>query len=432
MQSNLSYIEFLLDFIYLSDMSTTANNNTRVCSDSNMETGTTPTYAVGGNEQSLTWVDRFTQLDPVLSTNLLRLCYIFTDIVLLSLGLYYGITTCSISNSLAAIYIPILVFSGLEVAFVFILLVRNWSSRRRDLFDVENSCWMGNCVILFCRCSKFICICIGTAYVFTPEVPINNDCEIVRFYLGIVCFSTWMFSSPRKPSLPIRRSLILEFCVLLVVLMYYSIYFGLLAFPLMKTQAPECIYTRIEDLYFRAPLQSFAYAGLILIGSMVSTSILTAIFNQLFYRLSHYRRVFLHLSAIIFVISYIETLVYIYYFSVGAVLLFQPRSGEPCYAVAPNLYKILYILQIISFLAPFIILGLVLLLSCLGLMFGACLARCLPASIAVPLFEMLRVCFVVNTRNSIFIFLFSEEDQTLLLHLIQILPHHRVLLMLYQ
>jgi hypothetical protein len=328
MQSNQSYTEFLLDFIYLSDMSTTANNNnTRVCSDSNIETDTTPTYAAGGNEQSVTWVDRFNQLGPKLSGCLLRLGYIFTDIVLLSLGLYYGIKTCSISNSLGKTYISILVFSGLELTSVLIILVLNWSSHSTDLFDVENRYRIGYRVISFCRFLKFICICIGTVYVFTSKVPINNDCEIVRFYLGIVCFSTWMlmFSPPGKPSLPIRQSLILEIFVLLLTFIYYGTYVGLLVFPLMKTQAPECIYTRIEDLYFRAPLKSFAYAGLILIGSIVSTSILNAIFNQLFHRLSHYRRVFLHLSAIIFVISYLETLVRIYYFSVGAVLLFQTR-----------------------------------------------------------------------------------------------------------
>ncbi|CAF1298930.1 unnamed protein product [Adineta steineri] len=110
-------------------MSTTPNNNNRffnriantyIHSDSINETTTTPAPDGDGSGPTSTWVDSLIQLDRVFSGTLLRLCYNLIDIVLLSLGLYYGARICGISNALAVISILILVFSGLGLAYILL------------------------------------------------------------------------------------------------------------------------------------------------------------------------------------------------------------------------------------------------------------------------------------------------------------------------
>ncbi|CAF1264053.1 unnamed protein product [Adineta steineri] len=383
-------------------MSTTPNNNNRffnriantyIHSDSINETSTTPAPAGDGNGQSSTWVDSLIELDRVFSGTLLRLCYNLIDIVLLSLGLYYGTRICGISNALAVISILILVFSGLGLACTLLFLIRNWSLRHRALSDETSSSRYRQGYVLraLFHFFRFICICVGTGYVFTSKIPASNQCEILRFYLGTVCFNTWVliFISPPKPSLPKRQSLIVECLMLLVVIIFNTIFLSVVASAMIKTHASECIYTRIEDLYFSVPLKSFASVGLILIACNIGISILTAILNQLFYQLPNFRRVLVHLSAVHYVISYSKMVVLVYYFSVGAVLLFRPRSGGSCRAVAPDLYKTLLIWEIISVFLPLIIWPLAFLVCCLGVAFGGCLALCFPASIIVPLLEMI-------------------------------------------
>ncbi len=378
--------------------------NTYIYSDSINEASTTPAPVGDNNEQSSTWVDSLTRLDRVFSGILLRLCYNLIDIVLLSLGLYYGTLKCLVSNALAIISIFILIFSGIGLAFTLLFVVRKWSLHHMTLSDEARSIryHQGYGLCSFFHFLRFICICVGTVYVFTSKVPVNNDCEIHRFYLGIVCFNTWVliFNWPPKPSLPIRQSLILECFILLLLIIFNSIYFGFVAFAMIKTQESECIYTRIEDLYFRAPLKSFAYVGLILIGCIIGSNILAAILSQLFYRLPNLRKVFVHLLAISYVIFYSLILVFIYYYSVGAVLLFRLRSGGSCRIVAPDLYKTLWIWQLIRVFLPIVIWPLAFLVRCLGVPFGAFLAQLLPASISVPFVGMLRVCLVLNIRNS--------------------------------
>ncbi|CAF4138990.1 unnamed protein product, partial [Adineta steineri] len=384
-------------------MSTTPNNNNRffnriantyIHSDSINETSTTPAPAGDGSGPSSTWVDSLIQLDRVFSGTLLRLCYNLVDIVLLSLGLYYGARICGVSNALVVISILILMFSGLGLACTLLFLIRNWSFRHTTLSDETSSSRyrQGYAVRAFFHFLRFICICVGTGYVFTSKIPTSNQCEILRFYLGTVCFNTWVliFISPPKPSLPKRQSLISECFILFVSIIFNSIFFGVVASAMIKTHASECIYTRIEDLYFNVPLKSFASVGLILIASNIGISILTAILNQLFYRLPNFRRVLVHLSAIHYVISYSRTVVLVYYFSVGAVLLFRPHSGGSCRAVAPDLYKTLLIWELIHVFLPLIIWPLAFLVCCLGVAFGGCLALCFPASIIVPLLEMIQ------------------------------------------
>jgi hypothetical protein len=296
------------------------------------------------------------------------------------------------------ISICILVFSSIGLAIHLLSLIHNWSLRHVSLADRASSSQFSRAYRVrgFFHFLRVIWICVGFAYVFTSKVPANNNCEILRFYLGIVCFNTLvlLFIWSPKPSLPVRRSLFLECFILLLSLIFNSLYFGFVIFAMLKIQASECIYTRIEDLYFHAPLKSFAFVGLILIGCVVSSNIFGAIVNHLFYRLPNMRRVFVRLAAIHYVIAYLITVVVVYYFSVGAVLLFRPRSGSTCRIVAPHLHKTLFIWQIIRVFLPLILWPLALLVCCLGVIFGTCLAECLPAWIAVPLHAWIRVCCV--------------------------------------
>ena len=351
-------------------------------------------HSNSNNETSTTWVDSLTQLDELLSGTLFRLCYDLISIALLSLGLYYGTKTCSVSNALAIISICILVFSGLALTFTLLFFVRNWSMGR-------TTSGKERILIAFFYFLRFICICVGTAFVFTSKIPINNDCEILRFYLGIVCFNTWflLFTWIPKPSLPVRTSLIFVFIGLLIFLSFNGTYFGFLAFAMIQTHQSECIYSRIEDLYFHAPLKSFAFVGLVIIGCIIITVIFGTILSQLYYRFPNLRRLLVPLSAIHYMIFYFETVALVYYFSVGAVLLFRPRLGGSCFTVAPGLYKILWIWQLIRVFFPLVILPLVILIVCVGVAFGTCLSSCLPPSIAVPLMEILHVCFALNILN---------------------------------
>ncbi|CAF0927259.1 unnamed protein product [Rotaria sordida] len=367
--------------------------NSYIHSDSINAASRTTTSVDNDNRQSSTWVDILTQLDHAFSGSLLRVCYNIIDIILVFLGLYYGTKTCSMSNAFVIISICILIFDGITLFITFLCFIRNWSLHRMTLSEATNSNQyrQGSTLRSIFHFLKFISVCVGTIYVFTSKIPINNNCELIRFYLGIVCFSTWIliFISPPKPSLPVRRSLIMECLILALLIIVNIIYLCIVTFVTIKTKKSECIYTRIEDLYFHAPLKSFAYVGLILAGSSICTNISGAIINQLFYRRTNLRRFFIYLSAIHYVISYTITVAIVYYYSVGAILLFQPRSGGSCSRVAPNLYTTLWIWQIIRILFPLIIWPLTLIVCCLGVTLGACLTYCLPASITVPLFTML-------------------------------------------
>jgi hypothetical protein len=247
---------------------------------------------------------------------------------------------------------------------------------------------------------RFVCVCVGTGYAFTSKVPINKDCEIVRFYLGVVCFTTWLllFCKPPKPSLPIRQSLFWECFMVLCALIFNSIHFISVMFAVIKSNELECMYTRIEDLYFGSPLKLYGYVGLVILICLVAISIFASIINQLFYRLPNWRKVFTHFSCISNTMQYCIVLCYIYYYSVGAVLLFGHRLSGSCRRVAPNLYRTLWVWELIQGVLPIIICPLVFVICCLGLTFGSCLSLCFPASVAVPIFETLQVCLVLNIR----------------------------------
>ncbi|CAF3867349.1 unnamed protein product [Rotaria sordida] len=78
----------------------------------------------------------------------------------------------------------------------------------------------------------------NTVFAFGSEKPENNDCELSRFYLGIVCFNTWIsiFIWLPKPLLPTQRSLVGECLVLLVPIIYNGVYFGFVMFAMIKTK----------------------------------------------------------------------------------------------------------------------------------------------------------------------------------------------------
>ncbi|UJR07836.1 hypothetical protein I4U23_012119 [Adineta vaga] len=363
--------------------------NTYMHSDSINEASASLTPVVNNNGNSSTWVESLTCLDRLLCGSLLRLCYLIIDIILLILGLYYGKTTCISSSKLVSISITILVFGSLELAAILIYFIRNWT--------VRQTIWSGerepNGILLrnLLHFLRFICICIGTGFVFSSKAPLTNDCEILRFYLGIVCFGTFAvwFIPPCKALLPVRRSLVSEIIIRLVLSIGTCFYLGFVIYAMLKVNSSECVYKRIEDLYFHAPLKSFAFIGLLLTGCILGDRVLDGIINQLFYRLPRVQKLILYLSAIRYMIAYLITIFCVYYFSVGAVLLFQPRSGSSCRQIAPGLYKTLFVWQIICVFWPIIIWPLACLICCLGVAIGTCIAQCLPASITVPILEMI-------------------------------------------
>ncbi|CAF4649211.1 unnamed protein product [Rotaria sp. Silwood1] len=367
--------------------------NTLIHSDSIIASNRTDASVTNNNGQSSTWVDILTQLDFVCSGSLLRICYNVIDIILLSIGLYYGTKTCSVSNRFVVLSICILIFGSITLCSTLLCFVRNCSLYRMTQLEATNSdrYRQGSSLRSIFHFLKLITAIIGIFHVFASKKPTNNDCQLIRFYLGIVCFNTCLltFMSPPKPSLPIRRSLIMECLIVIVQIIVDLIYLGVVAFATIKTKKIECEYTSIEDLYFGAPLKLYAYIGLILAGCTIGINLLGAIINQLFYRLTNLRRLFIYLSAIHYIISYSITVVIIYYYAIGAVLLFQPRVGGLCAVVAPDLYRTLWLWQLIRIFFPFIIWPLTFLVCCLGFTIGGCLALCLPASITVPLLTML-------------------------------------------
>lgn len=392
-------------------MSTTANNSagtgsrarqifnrttsTLVHSDSIDPPNRMPTVSDDNDTQTFTWVDFLMQLDRAFSGGLLRLFYNIFDLILLIIGIYYGTKSCDISHPFVIISIFILIVGFLSVFSTFLFLPRNWKLRNATLADAARSTTYRQASLLrhFLHFLKFIAICVGTGYIITKQKETNTDCEFVRFCLGIVCFNTWIliFNWPPKPSLPVRRSLAWELIILFISAILNCIYFAIVAVVMVRVNNDKCIYHRIEDLLFGAPLKSFAYVGLILALCKVGYNVLAAIINQTFYRILSLRRLFIFLSAVQYAIAYALTIFIVYYYSVGAVLLFRPRSSGSCSTEAPGLYNTLFIWQLILIFAPLVVWCLVFLLCCVGVIFGACLAACLPASITVPLVAALSV-----------------------------------------
>jgi hypothetical protein len=172
---------------------------------------------------------------------------------------------------------------------------------------------------------------------------------------------------------------------------------------MMNVQNSSCIYNTPDDFYLRAPLKSYAYFGLILFGCTTGLHMINLVISQLCFRFNRGRRFYIYYYALQYALNYFATIVVIYYFSIGALFLFQPRSGETCRTDAPDLYRVLLIWEWIRILSPLIAIPLLIILCCLGVFFGILLSYCLPASITVPILESLRVNRIKNKFRIIII-----------------------------
>lgn len=345
--------------------------------------------------QETTWINSFIEFDRILSGSLLHLCYRFVDIIILIIGLSFTKETCSRSNRLVITSICLLIFYFIDLIIILYYFSRNYLTNNQQLTEEEKTERLRHASALrgFFIFFKLIPVCIGTSYVFTSKFPEGNDCELMRFCLGIVCISTFliMIIPPTKPELPTRRSLAVECFIIVFLLIINLTYMGTIASSMKNIEQPSCIYKKSEDLYLSAPLKSYSYAGLILFGCTTLLHVINLFVNQLCYRLTNGRQLYIYYYALQYILNYFGALIVIYYLSVGALYLFQPRSGQPCREYAPELYRTLLIWQWIRMLFPLVVLPLILILCCLGVFFGIILSYCLPASITVPILELIRV-----------------------------------------
>jgi hypothetical protein len=360
------------------------------------DTSSTTINRTYNNAHDTAWLKTFHRLDRLLSGSFVYLFYRMIDITLLSIGLLSTASTCNIPHSLTAISICLLVFYAIDLAIICFFFIRNLCSQHDQLTEeqqLQRVRHASNCRSFFIV-FKFIPICIGTVYVFTNSVLLPLNCELTRFCLGLTCMSTWLLIliPPTKPQLPVRRSLMLESIVLVLVLIFNLTYIGTVATAVRNVTHVTCFSKGITSLYSAAPLKSYAYAGLILFAFITLVHLMNILINQLCLRSTTRRRqLHLNYSLLQYLWNYFSTIVVIYYFSLGALLLFQPRSGQPCREDAPNLYQVLLIWQWIRILAPLMAIPLLVLFYCVGIWLGFILSSCLPASITVPFLASLRV-----------------------------------------
>ncbi|CAM4935780.1 unnamed protein product [Rotaria socialis] len=178
-----------------------------------------------------------------------------------------------------------------------------------------------------------------------------------------------MIMPPTKPELPTRRSLPVECFILSCILIINLTYICTIASPMKNIEQSPC---------------------LILFSCTTLLHIINLLISQLCYRLTNGRQLHIYYYALQYTLTYFGALIAIYYFSVGALFLFQPRSGQPCRAHAPGLYRTLLVWQWIRVLFPLLVVPLILILCCLEVFFGTILSYCLPASITVPILELIR------------------------------------------
>jgi hypothetical protein len=367
------------------------NNSVGITQDQTNPSGTVPI-----STDDNTWIHKFNRLDGIFSGGLLHLFYRVIDITILLIGLTSNQQTCNLSNRLAITSICLLIFYFIDLTIIFILFLRNLCTHYTGLTDEEKIERLRRASTLrgFFIFFKLVPVCVGTAYTFPSSLPFGTtDCDqLMRFCLGIVCFSTWLLVliPLAKPELPARRSLVIECFILLFVLIINATYIGTVANAMTDVQNSSCIYNAIDDFYLRAPLKSYAYFGLILFGCTTGLHMIHLIISQLRFRLNRGLRFYIYYYSLQYELNYFDTILVIYYFSVGALFLFQPNSGQPCRTDAPYLYQVLLIWEWIRILSPLIAIPLMIILCCLGVFFGILLSYCLPASITVPILESLR------------------------------------------
>ena len=348
------------------------------------------------------WTHSFIKFDRLLSHSTLLLVYRLIDIIILLIGLSSKKKTCTLSDRLVSTSIFLLFFYLIDLTIIVYYFFRNFSSNFQRLTDEEKEQSARRALALrtFFNFLKLIPICVGTSYALSKST--TDDCELIRFCLGIVCLSTLltMFIPPTKPEIPPRRSFVLECLILLFLFIINGTYIGTVAAAIKNIKHPSCIYQNIEDIYLRAPLKSYAYVGLILFSCTTSIHILNLLVSQLCNRLRNGRRLYTYYYGFQYLLNYFGAVIVIYYFSIGALLLFKPRVGGECKTVEPDLYRTLLIWEWIRILTPLLVVPLVIILCCLGLFVGVILSYCLPASITVPLLDLIRV----GKENLIFFF----------------------------
>jgi len=355
-----------------------------------------PTTPIATNENNeSTWTNSFTELDRILSGSLLHLCYRIIDMIILFIALLSDKKICTLSNHLAVTAICLLVFCFIDLSIIVCSFFRNISSSYRELSEEEKNERLRHVSALrsFFTVFKLIPVCVGTGYALSSSAPTTNDCELMRFCLGIVCISTLLtlIMPPTKPEIPPRRSFLLEIFILSFLLLINGAYLGTVTSSMKNVNQSSCIYHKPKDIYLAAPLKSYAFVGLIIFGCTTAIHIINLLISQLCNRITNGRRYYSYYYALQYLLNYIGALIVIYYFSIGALFLFKPRSGEPCRIDAPGLYKTLLIWEWIRILFPLLAVPLILILCCLGVFFGIILSYCLPASITVPLLELVRV-----------------------------------------
>jgi hypothetical protein len=348
-----------------------------------------PSRAITTNENNeLTWTNSFAQWDRLLSGSLLHLCYRIIDIIILFIGLSSDKRICTLSSHLAVTSICLLVFYFIDIIIIAYSFIRNISPSYRRLTEEEKIERLRRVLAFrsFFTFFKLTPVCVGTGYALTSSSPTTNDCELMRFCLGIVCISTLLsiIIPPTKPEIPPRRTFILECFILSFVLIINGTY-------LCTVISPTCVINDPKDIYLGAPLKSYAYIGIILFGSTTAIHIINLFVSQLCNCIRNGRRFYSYYYILQYALGYFGALIVIYYFSIGALFLFKPRSGQPCRADAPDLYRTLLIWEWIRILFPLLAVPLILILCCLGVFFGIILSYCLPASITVPLLELVRV-----------------------------------------
>ncbi|CAF3425148.1 unnamed protein product [Rotaria socialis] len=341
-----------------------------------------------------TWINKFYSLDRLFSGGLLHCSYRIIDIALLLVGLISNKPKCNLSNHLAVTAICLLIFYFIDLIIIAIFFIRNMTQRNSSLSEEQKLEQLRRASIVrgFFMFFKIIPVCFGTGYSFSSSLPDSNDCELMRFCLGVVCLSTWLIIliPPTKPELPIRRTLLAECFILSFVLIINCSYIGTVANAISNVHNSSCIYNNAEDLYLGAPLKSYAFAGLLLFSCATLIHIINLIINQIYFRLNRQRQFYVYYYGLQYFLNYSGAIIVIYYFSIGGLFLFQPRSGQTCRQYAPDLYKILLIWEWIRILSPLFVVPLLMILCCLGVFFGIILSYCLPASITVPILELLQ------------------------------------------
>ena len=125
---------------------------------------------------------------------LVHLLYRFIDITILLIGLTSKTQTCNVSNQLSITSICLLIFYFIDLTIIIFLLIRNICTRHTQLSEEQKLERLRHASSLrgFFIFFKIIPVCIGTAYSFPSTLSTPNECELMRFCLGIVCLSTWL------------------------------------------------------------------------------------------------------------------------------------------------------------------------------------------------------------------------------------------------